>query len=97
MKQWIFTRGSWRKSICLMCVSVCVFEIGSYSVAHTGLKLAIFLPQSPDYWGYRHEPPYLALLFFFFFFLFCGWYWGSHLLGRHSTAWATQPALFCAG
>lgn len=39
---------------------LCLFvEIGSHCVAQSGLELSI-LPQSPEYWGYRHAPPHLA-------------------------------------
>jgi hypothetical protein len=37
-----------------------VFETGSCCVAQACLKLEILLPQPPECWKYRHDPPYLS-------------------------------------
>jgi hypothetical protein len=48
-----------------------LFEMRSCHVAQAGLKLAIYPPQSPKGWRYRHSPPYSALSGFFVVVLFC--------------------------
>jgi hypothetical protein len=30
-------------------------------VAQASLKLTVLLPQSPECWDYRHQPPYLTI------------------------------------
>jgi hypothetical protein len=37
------------------------FETGSPYVGQAGLKLLVLLPQPPQYWDYKCEPPHLAL------------------------------------
>jgi hypothetical protein len=45
----------------LMLISFDFLETGSHYVAHSGLELPTLLPQSPECWDYRCEPPHPAV------------------------------------
>jgi hypothetical protein len=62
-------------------------KTGSCCIAQVGLKYLNLLPQSPEYWNYRHIPLHPVYGLTFFFLQYCN-------LNSGPTPWATVPVLF---
>jgi hypothetical protein len=58
---------AWRLVQIAFMVFVCfgLFETRFYCVAQAGLELPILLPQPPEQWNYKHEPPFLPYFYFY--------------------------------